>query len=115
MRKVGGDGGFRIPLIHPNKVGTRADISMTIDEGRKYHLNNISFTGVKFFRTPEALMTPLFQMSKGEIFSTAKLRKGLENMRKLYGDFGYINFVPQPSFKPQPNSYLTILSLPLTT
>src|SRR5258706_1762011 len=42
MRKVGGDGGFRIPLIHPNKVGTRADISMTIDEGRKYHLNNIS-------------------------------------------------------------------------
>jgi outer membrane protein insertion porin family len=111
MRKVGGDGGFRIPLIHPNKVGTRADVTMTIDEGRKYHLNNISFTGVKFFRTPEALMTPLFQMSKGDVFSTGKLKKGIENMRKLYGDFGFINFVVEPSFEPLPNSDQIDLSL----
>jgi outer membrane protein insertion porin family len=111
MRKVGGDGGFRIPLIHPNKVGTRADITMTIDEGRKYHLNNISFTGVKFFRTPEALMTPLFQMAKGDVFSTGKLKKGIENMRKLYGDFGFINFVVEPSFEPLPNSDQIDLSL----
>jgi len=110
MRKVG-DGGFRIPLIHPNKVGTRADITMTIDEGRKYHLNNISFTGVKFFRTPEALMTPLFQMAKGDVFSTGKLKKGIENMRKLYGDFGFINFVVEPSFEPLPNSDQIDLSL----
>jgi outer membrane protein insertion porin family len=110
MRKVGGSG-FRIPLIHPNKVGTRADITMTIDEGRKYHLNNISFTGVKFFRTPEALMTPLFQMAKGDVFSTGKLKKGIENMRKLYGDFGFINFVVEPSFDPLPNSDQIDLSL----
>ena len=110
MRRVGGDG-IHIILIHPNKVGTAADITLTLEEGRKYHLNNISFTGVKFFRTPEALMTPLFQMSKGEIFSTAKLRKGLENMRKLYGDFGFIDFVAEPSFEPQPNSDLIDLSL----
>jgi outer membrane protein insertion porin family len=95
MRRVGGEG-IHIILIHPNKVGTAADITLTLEEGRKYHLNNISFTGVKFFRTPEALMTPLFQMSKGEIFSTAKLRKGLENMRKLYGDFGFIAVLRAP-------------------
>src|SRR5260370_17423599 len=111
MRKVGGDGGFLMPLIHPNKVGTRADVTMTIDEGRKYHLNNISFTGVKFFRTPEALMTPLFQMSKGDVFSTGKLKKGIENMRKLYGDFGFINFVVEPSFDPLPNTDQIDLSL----
>src|SRR6185369_10216165 len=29
---------------------------------------------------------------------TAKLRKGIENMKKLYGEFGYIDFVPEPSF-----------------
>jgi outer membrane protein insertion porin family len=110
MRLTGGEG-FHLPLIHPNKIGSVADISITIEEGRKYHLNNITFTGVKFFRTPEALMTPLFQMSKGDIFSTAKLRKGLENMRKLYGDFGFIDFVAEPSFDPQPNSDLIDLSL----
>ena len=110
MRMTGGEG-FHIPLIHPNRIGTVADISITVEQGRKYHLNNITFTGVKFFRTPEALMTPLFQMSKGDIFSTAKLRKGLENMRKLYGDFGFIDFVAEPSFDPQPNSDLIDLSL----
>jgi outer membrane protein insertion porin family len=110
MRRVGG-GGFRIPLIHPNKPGTRADIDVTVDEGRLYHLNNINFTGVKFFRTPEALMTPLFAMQKGDVFSTAKLRKGIENMRKLYGEFGFIDFVGEPSFDPIPNSDKIDMSL----
>ncbi|HYL73368.1 MAG TPA: outer membrane protein assembly factor BamA [Bryobacteraceae bacterium] len=110
MRKVGGEG-LHIWLIHPNKVGTRADIAVTLEEGRKYRLNNITFTGVKFFRTPEALMTPLFQMSKGDVFTTAKLKKGLEQLRKLYGDFGFINFVAEPDPVPLPNSDLVDLSL----
>ena len=99
MRKTGGQG-MHIPLIHPNKPGTAADVNVTLEEGKLYHLNNITFSGVKFFRTPEALMTPLFGMAKGDVFSTAKLRKGLENMRKLYGDFGFIDFVAEPSFDP---------------
>jgi len=110
IRKTGGEG-IHIPLIHPNSIGTAADVVITLEEGRKYHLNNIMFTGVKFFRTPEALMTPLFGMSKGDIFSTVKLRKGIENMRKLYGGFGYIDFVVEPSFDPLPNSDLIDLSL----
>jgi len=110
MRKVGGQG-MHIPLLHPNKVGTRADVQLDLEEGRKYRLNNITFTGVKFFRTPEALMTPLFQMAKGDVFSTAKLRKGLDQLRKLYGDFGFIDFVAEPDPAPQPNSDLIDLSL----
>jgi outer membrane protein insertion porin family len=110
MRKTGGEG-MHIPLIHPNKPGTAADVNVTVEEGKLYHLNQITFTGVKFFRTPEALMTPLFGMSKGDVFSTAKLRKGLENMRKLYGDFGFIDFVAEPSFDPMPDSGLMDMSL----
>ena len=56
-------------------------------------------------------MTPLFGMAKGDVFSTAKLRKGLENMRKLYGDFGFIDFVAEPSFDPVPDSGLMDMSL----
>ncbi len=110
MRRTGGEG-YHIPLIHPNKIGTVADVTLSLEEGRLYHLNNITFTGVKFFRTPEALMTPLFGMAKGDIFSTAKLRKGLENMRKLYGDFGFIDFVAEPSFEPQADTGLIDMSL----
>jgi outer membrane protein insertion porin family len=110
MRQVGG-AGYHIWLIHPNKPGTRADVKVDVEEGRKYHLNNITFTGVKFFKTPEALMTPLFGMSKGEVFSTAKLKKGIETMRKLYGQFGFIDFVVEPEPQPVPNSDLVDLSL----
>src|SRR5947207_9720689 len=49
-------------------------------------------------------MKPLFQMSEGDIFSTAKLRKGFENLRKLYGEFGYIDAVTEPTFDIIPNS-----------
>ncbi len=110
MRQTGGQG-MHIPLIHPNKPGTSADVSLTVEEGKLYHLNNITFTGVKFFRTPDALMAPLFQMAKGDTFSTVKLRKGLENMRKLYGDFGFIDFVAEPSFEPMADSGLMDMSL----
>ena len=49
-------------------------------------------------------MRPLFGMGEGDVFSTAKLRKGLENLRKLYGEFGYIDFVPEPNFDIIPNT-----------
>jgi outer membrane protein insertion porin family len=99
-----GGHGFRIPLIKENKPGKAADITVPIEEGRLYHLNKINFAGVKLFRTPETLMRPLFGMAEGDVFSTSKLRKGLENMRKLYGEFGYIDFVPEPSFDLIPNT-----------
>jgi outer membrane protein insertion porin family len=101
VRDVGG-GGFKLPLFKPNRPGKRADISLSLEEGPEYRLNKINFVGVKLFRTPETIMKPIFQMSEGDIFSTAKLRKGLEQMRKLYGEFGYIDFVPEPSFEPDP-------------
>jgi outer membrane protein insertion porin family len=77
---------------------------MPVEEGRLYHLHAMNFQGVKLFRTPEVLMKPLFGMTTGDVFSTDKLRKGIENMRKLYGKFGYIDFVPEPNFDIIPDS-----------
>jgi outer membrane protein insertion porin family len=103
MRDVGGKG-FRIPVFKPNRPGKRADLDLTIDEGREFRLSKINFVGVKLFRTPDSLMRPLFQMEEGDVFSTAKLRKGIENLRKLYGEFGYIDFVPEPVPEPMPGT-----------
>lgn len=103
VRDVGGSG-FKLPLFKPNKPGKQADIGLELEEGPQYRLNKINFVGVKLFRTPETIMQPIFQMSEGDIFSTTKLRKGLEQMRKLYGEFGYIDFVPEPSFEPDPKA-----------
>ena len=99
-----GGGKFKLPLIHPNKPGKNANIGLTIEEGRLYRLNTINFVGVKLFRTPETLMRPIFQMQQGDVFSTAKLRKGFEDLRKLYGQFGYIDFVSEPNIEPVPGT-----------
>ena len=95
IRNVGG-GKFRIPLLYMNKPGIRADLDIPVEEGKKYKLRNVNYVGVKLFRVPEALTPQVFQMTKGDVFSTAKLRKGIERMRDLYGSFGYIDFVPEP-------------------
>jgi len=99
-----GGRGWRLPLIKPNNQAIMADITIPVEEGKLYHLHQMNFVGVKLFRTPEVLMKPFFGMGPGDIFSTDKLKKGLETMRKYYGQFGYIDFVPEPSFDVIPNS-----------
>src|SRR5947209_15374587 len=99
-----GGHGWRLPLFKPNNPGIQADITLPVEEGRLYHLHAMNFVGVKLFRTPEVLMKPLFGMGVGDVFSTDKLRKGIENMRKLYGKFGYIDFVPEPNFDILPDT-----------
>ncbi len=98
-----GGHGLRLPIVKMETPGIFADITIPVEEGRLYHLRAMNFVGVKLFREPSVLMS-LFGMKQGDVFSTDKLRKGMENMRKLYGQFGYINFVPEPSFEPQPGT-----------
>jgi outer membrane protein insertion porin family len=99
-----GGKGWRLPIIKMETPGIYADIVQPVEEGRLYHLHAMKFDGVKLFKTPDALIRPLFGMGPGDVFQTDKLRKGIENLRNLYGKFGYIDFVPEPSFDFIPNT-----------
>ena len=105
-----GGGRFRLPLFWSNKPGKGADIKLTIEEGQLYYLNAVNYIGVKQFRTPETLFAATFG-KPGDVFSTAKLRKGFEDVRKLYGNFGYINFVAEPDFEEIPGTNKINLTL----
>ncbi len=85
-----------VPLMKSNKPGKRVDITMTVSEGDKYFLRNFNFVGMKLFRTPDLIARSVFRMAPGDVFSTEKMQKGLDELRKLYGNFGYIDFVPTP-------------------
>ncbi len=97
-------GRFRLPLIWSNKPGKGSDLDISIEEGRQYHLNKVIYVGVKQFKTPEVLFTPVIGMKEGDVFSTAKLRKAFEDLRKLYGTFGFIDFVAEPDPEPIPGT-----------
>jgi outer membrane protein insertion porin family len=87
-------GGFHIPLIQKGG-GKAVDITIPIEEGERYRLGSITFKGNKAIKDPKALRS-LFPMKDGDIFNTDNIRKGLENLRKGYGELGYINFTSVP-------------------
>ena len=89
-----GSSGFHIPLIMhgPGKV---IDITVPVEEGERYRLKEIKFTGNKAIKNTEALRK-LIPMKDGEIFNIELVRKGLKNLRDAYGTLGFINFTPVP-------------------
>jgi len=90
-----GHKGGHIPLLQSGP-GKAVDITMTIDEGDQYKLGKISFKNNKAISNVAALRS-LFPLKDGDIFSRAKIAKGLENLRKAYGEYGYINYTGVPS------------------
>src|SRR5579883_648273 len=82
----------------PFKVshGKVVDITMPVAEGDQYRLGSIKFTGSKVV-TDQAALRKLFPIKDGDIFDIALMRKGLENLRKAYGELGYINFSSVPN------------------
>ena len=58
---------------------------------------------MNFFRTNDVVLK-LLQMDTGDVFSTAKLRKGFDDLTNYYGMFGYIDFVNDAAPEPVPNT-----------
>jgi outer membrane protein assembly factor BamA len=73
----------------------RTALSVHVDEGSQYKLSHITFKNNKAIRSVETLRG-FFPIVNGEIFSRGKIGKGLENLRKAYGELGYINFTSVP-------------------
>jgi outer membrane protein insertion porin family len=90
-----GHKGFHIPLLQAGP-GKAVDITMAIDEGDQYRLAKITFKNNKAISNTAALRS-LFPLKDGDIFSREKIAKGLEALRKAYGQYGYINYTGVPS------------------
>lgn len=90
-----GHKGFHIPLLQSGP-GKAVDLTMPIEEGDQYRLGKVTFKNNKAIQNSAALRQ-LFPIKDGDIFSREKIAKGLENLRKAYGEYGYINFTPVPN------------------
>ncbi len=76
--------------------GKAVDITMPVEEGQRYRLKEITFSGNKAVKNTAQLRN-LFKIKDGDIFDTEAIRKGLESLRKAYAALGYINFTPVPN------------------
>jgi outer membrane protein insertion porin family len=87
------------PFTLKPTVGKRIDIEIPIEEGPRYRLGGITFTGNTHVPNVRILRAQ-FNLKDGDIFNRTAFGKGLEQLRKAYGELGYINFVgtPHPRF-----------------
>ncbi|MEO6804807.1 MAG: outer membrane protein assembly factor BamA [Edaphobacter sp.] len=91
---VRNEGGLNPFTLRPSK-GKRIDILMPVEEGERYKLGGIDFTGNKHVPNVRALRAQ-FAQKDGEWFNATVFSKGLDQLRKSYGSLGYINMVANP-------------------
>ncbi|MGH9733017.1 MAG: BamA/OMP85 family outer membrane protein, partial [Candidatus Acidiferrales bacterium] len=88
------------PLIGA-KHEKATNITLTIDEGQQYRMGTLTFRsadpdeGLVF---KPAYLATLFPMKPGDLFSTKKLRDSFKTYKDVYGQYGYIDFTPDPHF-----------------
>ena len=90
----------RVNKVEPRMLATysgRASVSVTVDlqEGPQYRLGTLTFRNNKRFSSER--LRGVIPLQDGDIFATHKIREGLENLRRLYGTVGYINFTVVPN------------------
>jgi outer membrane protein insertion porin family len=88
------------PLVGA-KHGKATNIVVSIDEGAQYRMGKLLFRSADpdqgLIFKPEFLKQ-VFPLKEGDIFSADKIRKSLDTFRKLYGEYGYIDFTAVPLF-----------------
>jgi outer membrane protein insertion porin family len=87
-----------LPLVG-RKHGKAVNITIPLEEGERYRMGKLFVRSAdleKPLRFKPELLQLLFPIKEGEVFSTEKVRKALEEYRKFYGNFGYIDFTSAP-------------------
>jgi outer membrane protein insertion porin family len=103
------------PLVGA-KHGKATNITITIDEGPQYRMGKLAFRssdpdeGLIF---KQAYLKAIFPLKQGDIFDADKIRKSLDTYRKLYGEYGYIDFTPEPLFDVNDGKKIVNLTLQL--
>src|ERR1700677_434814 len=103
------EGGLSFFTFRPRQ-GKRIDIRIPVEEGPRYRLGGVTFTGNAHVQNVKALRAQ-FPTKDGELFNATAIGKGLDNLRKAYGSLGYINFTAVPSPRIDDAKHLVYLDI----
>ena len=83
-----------VPIPFWKKKVNRYYITLKVEENDQYRVGDVKITGTKEFN--EILVRAVLGLVPGQVFNQSALTKGFENLKKLYGARGYVNFTPVP-------------------
>jgi outer membrane protein insertion porin family len=98
-------------LLSVDDSHRRVSVDLHIEQNLQYRLRRLELTGEKAF-SAEQLRT-MFSIQSGDVFDVGKIREGLDNLRRLYGEYGYINLTPVPQTEADDDHAIIDLSIDL--
>ncbi|MGB2675846.1 MAG: outer membrane protein assembly factor BamA [Candidatus Acidiferrum sp.] len=92
--------GWRLGLPLTGRTqGKAVNMTIPIEEGERYRMGTLKIASSdpdKALSLKVDALKGAFPLKQGDIFSSAKIRKALEDYGKIYGRYGFIDFVPTP-------------------
>src|SRR6267143_732582 len=88
-----------VPLVTGKGHGKAVNITIPIEEGERYRMGTLKIVSSdpdKALSLKVDALKAAFPLKQGDIFSTEKVRKALETYGKIYGEYGFIDFTPEP-------------------
>lgn len=85
----------KVSPVAESQTATDVDVSIRVNQGVQYRLGKLRFENASTF--PPDRMRKLFGVQNGDLFNYSKIGKGLDKLRELYANDGYVNFVGAPN------------------
>jgi len=88
-----------VPLVTGKGHGKAVNITIPIEEGERFRMGTLRIVSSdpdKALSLKVDALKTAFPLKQGDIFSTEKVRKALETYGKIYGEYGFIDFTPEP-------------------
>jgi outer membrane protein insertion porin family len=88
-----------VPLVLGRSHGKAVNITIPIEEGERFRMGTLKIVSSdpdKALSLKVDALKAAFPLKQGDLFSTEKVRKALETYGKIYGEYGFIDFTPEP-------------------
>ena len=89
---------YGVPFLG-RSAGKAVNITIPIEEGDRYTMGTLKIVSAdpdKALSLKVEALKAAFPLKAGDIFSSSKVRKAITDYTSIYGQYGFIDFVPQP-------------------
>src|SRR5260370_20970519 len=105
--------GLPVPLMGKSS-GKAVNITIPIEEGPQFRMGALRIVSAdpdKALSLKVEALKGAFPLKKGEIFNVSKLRKAMKDYTSIYGEYGFIDFTPEPEFDIHDDTKIVDLTL----
>jgi TonB family protein len=87
-----------VRLLTSGPSSERIAVTIQVDEGQKYGLEGIRFRNNKALTNVATLRT-LFPIKDGDTFNRDAIDRGMRDLHRVYGEYGYVNLSSVPTVR----------------